>query len=572
MRRKVTLIKLLVLSMVTIMPNVSSATSSTRAPALNQHRFRAVQGVAAPDNRGATDFSPWGSTAWQKAGRGINEPCVLKIAVDPRDPSLIFAATVRALYRSSDGGKNYQAVFQDPGINDIYIDPPRILIAGDDGLYISPDVGGRWQRIYFSSDENAKVCRSVIEQDGIFYLGTAKGLWTKPMDGKDWRRVEGELGQAPIEHIKRHQGSVLIATDRALFRRDMKTGGYSQIFTAGIGQSREESGDPQENPEQARGPIRFIETSGNYIFVATSTGIYASADEGRQWQRLSSDHVPLSDITALLVVDDGDEQSGFGNFSLVVGTKKGAFLFKDGGWRPIYEGMETNGISHLAKDARNTVYAATDRGVFHLALNGALPSLISANQAPAVRTQSAVDFQDIQGLFEGEPSIGEVHHFAIEYAEVGPEKIAQWRRLAQKRAWLPDLDIGVDSASDWSRSSSIWGSYTSGGQHYVGPDDKARGGDFGWDVALSWDLSDIVYSSEQTTIDSRSKLMVELREDILDQVTRLYFERRRVQAELAAAAAIEPWMKMDKELRVAELTALLDAFTGGRFSRGIRKN
>ncbi len=31
--------------------------SSTRAPALNQNRFRAVQGVAAPDNKGATDFS-----------------------------------------------------------------------------------------------------------------------------------------------------------------------------------------------------------------------------------------------------------------------------------------------------------------------------------------------------------------------------------------------------------------------------------------------------------------------------------------------------------------------------------
>ncbi len=36
---------------------------ATRAPALNQNRFRAVQGVAAPNNRGTTDFSPWGSTA-----------------------------------------------------------------------------------------------------------------------------------------------------------------------------------------------------------------------------------------------------------------------------------------------------------------------------------------------------------------------------------------------------------------------------------------------------------------------------------------------------------------------------
>ncbi len=39
------------------MPDRREGEVSTRAPALNQHRFRAVQGVAAPDNRGATDFS-----------------------------------------------------------------------------------------------------------------------------------------------------------------------------------------------------------------------------------------------------------------------------------------------------------------------------------------------------------------------------------------------------------------------------------------------------------------------------------------------------------------------------------
>ena len=86
-----------------------------------------------------------------------------------------------------------------------------------------------------------------------------------------------------------------------------------------------------------------------------------------------------------------------------------------------------------------------------------------------------------------------------------------------------------------------------------------------WDVSLSWDLGDLVWSTDQTTIDSRSKLMVELREDVLDQVTRLYFERRRLQAELAADA-LEPAAEFDKQLRVDELTALLDAFTGGKFS------
>ena len=82
---------------------------------------------------------------------------------------------------------------------------------------------------------------------------------------------------------------------------------------------------------------------------------------------------------------------------------------------------------------------------------------------------------------------------------------------------------------------------------------------------MSWDLGDLIWNPDQTSIDSRSKLMVELRDDILDQITRLYFERRRLQMELMTPPA-EPQSKLDKEMRVEELTALIDALTGGEFS------
>ena len=79
----------------------------------------------------------------------------------------------------------------------------------------------------------------------------------------------------------------------------------------------------------------------------------------------------------------------------------------------------------------------------------------------------------------------------------------------------------------------------------------------------------IAIRTDQTTIDSRSKLMVELREDILDQVTRLYFERRRLQLELRNDLSIEPPVKIEKQLRLAELTALIDSYTGGQFGKSV---
>jgi hypothetical protein len=97
----------------------------------------------------------------------------------------------------------------------------------------------------------------------------------------------------------------------------------------------------------------------------------------------------------------------------------------------------------------------------------------------------------------------------------------------------------------------------------MGPYDE----DTGWDINCSWDLGDLVWNNDQTSIDTRSKLMVELRNDIIDEITRLYFERRRIQVELLQNPPKDSVKCMEKELRIQELTANIDGMTGGYFSR-----
>ncbi len=65
----------------------------------------------------------------------------------------------------------------------------------------------------------------------------------------------------------------------------------------------------------------------------------------------------------------------------------------------------------------------------------------------------------------------------------------------------------------------------------------------------------------------QSELMVQLRDDILDEVTSYYYERRRLQIELLEAPPNDTRSRIKKELRVQELSANLDALTGGYFSR-----
>lgn len=154
-------------------------------------------------------------------------------------------------------------------------------------------------------------------------------------------------------------------------------------------------------------------------------------------------------------------------------------------------------------------------------------------------------------MLSREPGIREIQQKAIRYAEVYPEKISNWRKQARLKAFMPELDLSYDKTVFTSTSFPQ-------GRGFVGPLD--------WGVSLSWDLGDLVFSSEQTSIDVRSRLMVQLRDDILDEVTRLYFERRRLQLELASQDSLSPKARSEKELRLEELAASIDGLTGGYLS------
>jgi hypothetical protein len=88
---------------------------------------------------------------------------------------------------------------------------------------------------------------------------------------------------------------------------------------------------------------------------------------------------------------------------------------------------------------------------------------------------------------------------------------------------------------------------------------------------LTWELGDLIFSDDQTNIDVRSRLMVELRDDILDEVTKLYFERIRIKMELDNLSIEDRKKRFDKELKIQELIASLDALTGGYFSKALQK-
>ena len=183
-------------------------------------------------------------------------------------------------------------------------------------------------------------------------------------------------------------------------------------------------------------------------------------------------------------------------------------------------------------------------------------STVTVDVKPSEGKKATV--KDVLEYFADEPTIQEVQAAAIEYAEVHPDKILKWRKKAKYKAWLPDVSFKVQATTDEGATKE---------------DATTRGDmiDRVWSTTLGWDLSDLIWSSAQTSIDVRSKLMVQLRNDVLDEVTRTYFERRRLQIEILLSPPEDMREKIEQELRIQELTANIDALTGAYLSRKLKE-
>ncbi|MBU1061939.1 MAG: hypothetical protein KJ952_04395, partial [Candidatus Omnitrophica bacterium] len=234
------------------------------------------------------------------------------------------------------------------------------------------------------------------------------------------------------------------------------------------------------------------------------------------------------------------------------------------------KGMAADKAQSITRANDGTIWVATNKGLYR---SNGTSAVIARNVVtkqsqeeiasflPVARNDKRNAEENILELFNHEPSIKEMQNVAIEYAEVHPDKIREWRDRAQKKAFFPDVSVGLD------RYVTDYWHWDAG----ANPDVLVRGDDaISWDVTMSWKLGELIWNDDQTSIDTRSRLMVQLRDDILDEITRTYFERRRLQIESYISPPEDLKLKLERELRIQELTADLDALTGGYFSERVK--
>ena len=165
----------------------------------------------------------------------------------------------------------------------------------------------------------------------------------------------------------------------------------------------------------------------------------------------------------------------------------------------------------------------------------------------------------LRSIQNREPSIDRVRRDALQYAGLHQRLEAGWARRSRMAGLLPQLSIrttrGRGSDSDLSRSSS-------------GSERLAHGtdADVSLEIRAVWELDRLVFDPAEIRAATLAERLHRARSVLLAQVNSTYYRRRRAQIELVYLQSSSPSERAVVAVEIEELTAQLDALTGGRFS------
>jgi hypothetical protein len=493
----------------------------------------------------------------------------------------LYLATRNELYRARDAKEKWISIFAVPsGSNEVTclgVRGKSIFTGTRRGLFMSEDFGKNWKKAFRTIiPEKSNISSIEISKydPGKILLATARGVFLSDDFGVSWQDISGNLKNKPIRRIALNRELCLAAGEDGLYIKRGSVSDWERIYVRRAEEKASEDDIPDsietEAEEYSQGGVNCIAIKDSRLYIGAGKKILYSDDEGKTWKDFSADGLAGAVNYILISPKNGD---------LFCATTKGVFEFVEPGdqsgstkpraaapadgtgarvdgkarWIELYKGTNRSfDVKALAAggEGERDIWALCDNGLYRL-------------EGGKFMQDRYMDVERKPGgfrmLFGGEPDYARLQKAAMRFAEVNPEKIARWRTEARMRALLPKVSLGVDN-----HRSTNYEIYTSSTKDYVvgGPDDTYKA----VDISVSWELGDLIWSDDQTNIDVRSRLTTQLRNDILDDLRRAYFERRRLQFELMQYEPQDTKARFDKELRIQELTQAIDDLTGNYLS------
>ena len=488
------------------------------------------------------------------AGNRLPQQSLSKIIVDEFNVNNILSVSDQAIFQTTDNGKSWIKIFsinnEDDHIVFTFFDKQisDYLFAGTSSkLYRKKISDHVWQKILSFDEENISITSFSINpfSPTECILGTTEGLYISKNTGLSWQKENKISTNSCINTLSFHpalSNIIFISTEKTaviLDRNNTET--YKTHLSSTVTEDK--------NNNDFNDQFIFFPANDDLAILLHGKNSWITQDCGKTWQSFGRTFITAA-------------EASLQNETLYFAERGKIYLFNilEKIVTPIETSVHAQKITDLAiyTHNKNYLFAATNKGIFTINLNSSIPEFISESV-----TINLPDLEKMKISFNSEPSIREVQKAAIKYANVGKDKIQKWHRNSRLRALMPSFSIDFEN----SVSNNIdidRGSTSSDDVYIIGPDEN----DFAWNMGFEWDLANMIWNDDQTAIDYREKYTVELRENILNEVTKLYFERRKLQMQLFLTP---PETENTQEnlnlcLQIDELTAYLDGLTGGIYS------
>jgi hypothetical protein len=442
-----------------------------------------------------------------------------------------------------------------------------LLAGGEGGLRESRD-GRSWRAVDLAG-EGARGSVLALAEDGksaggAIAIGTELGVIVAEPAGESWR-ASGTLlpGRRADAVAFDARGRVHAACEDGIYILDRAASGSGRRAIAR--------------------PAQRLAASGVALLAASERGFLRAA-EGEAYRDLPGD--PGVSLSAEGIAPAGD--SG----AFVAAGARGVWRVPAGS-APLWLSDPAPGdltLSLLAlPDGR--LLAGTDRGlhVLRLARAAAVDEALEIPAAPPVRAE-ALD-EDL--LWGADPDIADVRRAALRASHLEPGRIRRNFHGARWRALLPELSLSSHRHVGRDGDQNLDETFTSGATHRLIDSSRASDRDREFVVAAEWDLGGLLFHPEELDVSEEARRVLTLRDDVLDEVNQIYFERRRMLVTLArllegrrpGTAALPPAAgsarppgagtppagasddPVELRIRIDELTARLDAWTDGYFTR-----
>ncbi len=299
--------------------------------------------------------------------RGLDGFAIQSLAVDPSNPSRIYAATgIDGLFRTADGGKTWIGLTGIGGVvGKVAIDAqaPDTLYAisgkewWNSRLFRTTDVGNTWTQ----ADSRYPVYSVIVDpgKQGLVYAGQGGAVSASRDGGTTWSSSNipydcSDLCLAAITSLALDPASP--STIYAGVDADYDYPGPDQLFKSTDSASTWNVSDRGLETWSSVYALAVDPDDSTRVLAATSSGIFLSLDSGRNWSATSPS------LIRALVFDPRNPSVVYAG-----SDREGVLRSPDGGlhWSPFNPGLSNLQVVSLVFDRTGrSLYAGTRSGVF----------------------------------------------------------------------------------------------------------------------------------------------------------------------------------------------------------------